>query len=322
MSFTYSFEKLEVWQKAKDLVSFIYKTTENFPDQEQYSLTSQMRRCAISISSNISEGAGRKSEKAQNNHYQIAYSSTIELINHIILANELGFIKAEGYKFLRDKCETITNLLNALYNSNASKSKPLILSTPKPKSMFFVHPTSIVEEGAQIGQGTKIWHFCHVMKATIGENCSFGQNVFVADEVEIGNNVKVQNNVSIYTGVICEDDVFLGPSMVLTNVINPRSGVNRRGDYSNTRIKKGASIGANATVVCGNTIGRYAFIGAGAVITKDVPDYALMVGNPAKQIGWMSEHGSRLHFDDDGMATCAGSSEQYQFNEGKVKKIV
>lgn len=182
---------------------------------------------------------------------------------------------------------------------------------------YFVHESSIVESGASIGAGTKIWHFCHIMRAQIGERCSFGQNVFVADNVVIGNNVKVQNNVSIYTGVICEDDVFLGPSMVLTNVMNPRSAVNRKSEYAKTLIRKGASIGANATIICGNTIGKFAFVGAGAVVTKDVPDYAVVVGNPGKQIGWMSEHGYRLEFIE-GMAICEGSQNKYYLKNHKV----
>src|SRR4051812_14922885 len=160
---------------------------------------------------------------------------------------------------------------------------------------FFAHPTALVDEGCKIGKGTKIWHFSHIMpNCTIGANCNIGQNVVISPDVVLGENVKVQNNVSIYTGVICEDDVFLGPSMVFTNVINPRSAVNRKNEYLKTTVKKGASIGANATIVCGHDIGKYAFIGAGAVITKDVPDFALMAGNPARQIGWMSEHGAKL----------------------------
>jgi UDP-2-acetamido-3-amino-2,3-dideoxy-glucuronate N-acetyltransferase len=187
---------------------------------------------------------------------------------------------------------------------------------------FFSHETAVIDEGAKIGKGTKIWHFCHIMsKAKIGENCSFGQNVFVADNVEIGNNVKVQNNVSIYTGVICEDDVFLGPSMVFTNVTNPRSAVVRKGQYEQTLVKKGASIGANATIVCGHTIGKYAFVGAGAVVTKDVPDFALMVGTPAKQIGWMSRYGHRLNFDENNIAICPESGEKYKLIDDKVKII-
>ena len=178
---------------------------------------------------------------------------------------------------------------------------------------YFLHETGIVDEGAEIGEGTKIWHFCHIMPAVhIGKNCSLGQNVFIANGVRLGNNVKIQNNVSIYDGVVCEDDVFLGPSMVFTNVINPRSAVNRKSEYMKTVVGKGATIGANATIVCGNNIGQFAFIGAGAVVTKDVAPYALVVGNPARQIGWMSEFGSRLNFDHNGVAICEESNEKYK----------
>jgi UDP-2-acetamido-3-amino-2,3-dideoxy-glucuronate N-acetyltransferase len=184
---------------------------------------------------------------------------------------------------------------------------------------FFVHESAYVDQPCQIGKGTKIWHFCHVMQNTvIGEGCIFGQNVLVANDVKIGNNVKVQNNVAIYTGVECEDDVFLGPSMVFTNVTNPRSAVVRRGQYAKTVVKKGASIGANATIVCGHDIGEYAFIGAGAVVTKNVPAYALMVGNPARQIGWMSQYGHRLEFNAEGLATCPESNQQYKLTNGQV----
>ncbi len=187
---------------------------------------------------------------------------------------------------------------------------------------FFAHETALVDEGCKIGKGTKIWHFSHIMSnCVIGENCNFGQNVVVSPEVVLGNNVKVQNNVSIYTGVVCEDDVFLGPSCVFTNVTNPRSGVNRRGQYSRTTVKRGASIGANATIVCGHDIGEFAFIGAGAVVTKNIPAYALVVGNPSKQIGWMSEFGHRLKFDKDGIAICEESKEKYQLKDGVVSKI-
>lgn len=184
------------------------------------------------------------------------------------------------------------------------------------------HPSAIIDDGCQIGDGTKVWHFSHIMpNCKIGLNCNIGQNVVVSPDVVLGNNVKVQNNVSIYTGVICEDDVFLGPSMVFTNVINPRSAVTRKSEYKTTLVKYGASIGANATVVCGNTIGKFAFIGAGAVVTKDVPDYALVVGNPARQTGWMSEYGQKLKFDADGHATCSESSEKYKLEKGTVSKI-
>jgi len=187
---------------------------------------------------------------------------------------------------------------------------------------FSAHPSAVIDEGCTIGEGTRIWHFSHIMPGcTIGPGCNIGQNVVISPDVTLGRNVKVQNNVSIYTGVTCEDDVFLGPSMVFTNVINPRSAVNRRGEYLRTRVKQGASIGANATIVCGHDIGRFAFIGAGAVVTKEVPDYALMVGNPARQTGWMSEFGHKLKFDAEGQATCPESGERYELTNGTVRKL-
>jgi UDP-2-acetamido-3-amino-2,3-dideoxy-glucuronate N-acetyltransferase len=187
---------------------------------------------------------------------------------------------------------------------------------------FYAHETAIVDEGCTIGAGTKIWHFSHIMtNSRMGMRCNIGQNVVISPEVVLGDNVKIQNNVSIYTGVTCEDDVFLGPSCVFTNVINPRSGVNRRGEYAKTLVKKGASIGANATIVCGHDIGRFAFIGAGAVVTKTVADYALVVGNPAKQVGWMSEFGHRLKFDAEGHAICPESGQRYQLANGSVARI-
>lgn len=187
---------------------------------------------------------------------------------------------------------------------------------------YYIHKTSIVDDGCDIGTGTKIWHFSHIMSnCTIGKNCNIGQNVVVSPEVVLGNNVKVQNNVSIYTGVICEDDVFLGPSMVFTNVTNPRSNVVRRGQYTKTIVRKGASIGANATIVCGHDIGEFAFIGAGAVVTKEVLPYALVVGNPAKHIGWMSEFGHRLNFNEDGYAVCPESEEKYKLENDCVCKL-
>ncbi len=191
-----------------------------------------------------------------------------------------------------------------------------------PPMSYTAHPSAVIDEGCTIGDGTRIWHFCHIMPGcTIGANCNIGQNVVVSPGVVLGRNVKVQNNVSIYTGVVCEDDVFLGPSMVFTNVINPRSAVNRRGEYLRTVVKKGASIGANATIVCGHDIGRYAFIGAGAVVTREVPDHALVVGNPARQTGWMSEYGHKLKFDAQGLATCPESGEHYELTGGVVRKL-
>ena len=187
---------------------------------------------------------------------------------------------------------------------------------------YFAHETAVVDEGAEIGAGTKIWHFSHVMPGSrIGENCNLGQNVVVSPGVVLGKNCKVQNNVSIYTGVVCEEDVFLGPSMVFTNVINPRSAVNRRDQYLETRVGRGASIGANATIVCGNDIGEFAFVGAGAVVTKFVPPYALVVGNPSRHIGWMSEYGHRLKFDENGVAVCPESGERYELRDGRVFKV-
>ena len=190
------------------------------------------------------------------------------------------------------------------------------------KKKYFAHETAVIDEGCEIGEGSKIWHFSHIMpNCQIGKNCNIGQNVVVSPEVILGNNVKVQNNVSIYTGVTCSDDVFLGPSMVFTNVINPRSAVNRRNQYSRTHVGKGASIGANATIVCGHNIGEFAFIGAGAVVTKNVPSYALVIGNPARQAGWMSEFGHRLEFNADGLAECPESKERYKIKEGIVRKL-
>jgi UDP-2-acetamido-3-amino-2,3-dideoxy-glucuronate N-acetyltransferase len=187
---------------------------------------------------------------------------------------------------------------------------------------YFAHPTAVIDEGSEIGEGTKIWHFSHIMpQCRIGRNCNLGQNVVVSSGVVLGENVKVQNNVSIYTGVTCEDDVFLGPSMVFTNVINPRSAVNRRSQYAATRVGKGATIGANATIVCGHDIGDYAFIGAGAVVTKKVPRYALVVGNPSRQIGWMSEYGHRLEFNNEGNAVCKESGQKYKLEGNTVKRI-
>jgi UDP-2-acetamido-3-amino-2,3-dideoxy-glucuronate N-acetyltransferase len=188
---------------------------------------------------------------------------------------------------------------------------------------YYAHPSAIIDNGCIIGEGTKIWHFTHIMDgSTIGKNCNLGQNVVVSPKVILGNNVRVQNNVSIYEGVICEDDVFLGPSVVLTNVINPRSAVSRKDEFKTTLIQKGASVGANATIVCGNTIGSYAFIGAGAVVTKNVPAYALIVGNPGRQTGWMSEYGNKLKFNNNNIAVCEESKQEYILENNEVRRIL
>jgi UDP-2-acetamido-3-amino-2,3-dideoxy-glucuronate N-acetyltransferase len=187
---------------------------------------------------------------------------------------------------------------------------------------FFAHETAVIDEGSKIGKGTMIWHFSHIMKGSeIGENCNIGQNVVISPEVKLGSNVKVQNNVSVYSGVICDDDVFLGPSMVFTNIINPRSAIVRRDSYLNTIVERGATIGANATVLCGIIIGRYAFIGAGAVVTHDVKPYSLVVGNPARHTGWMSEYGHKLSFDETGFAMCPENGDRYRLEHGIVTKI-
>jgi len=187
---------------------------------------------------------------------------------------------------------------------------------------YFAHETAVIDDGVEIGTGTRIWHFSHIMSGSkIGNNCNLGQNVVVSPDVILGNNVKVQNNVSIYTGVICEDDVFLGPSMVFTNVINPRSAIIRRDKYVKTVVEKGATIGANATIVCGNNIGKFAFIGAGAVVTREVKPYALVVGNPSKQVGWMSEYGHRLEFNSEGVAICPESGDKYKLHDNTITKI-
>ena len=189
-------------------------------------------------------------------------------------------------------------------------------------TLYFAHETAVIDPHCLIGEGTKIWHFSHIMSdCIIGNQCSIGQNVVISPQVRLGNRVKIQNNVSVYTGVICEDDVFLGPSCVFTNVINPRSAIIRKNEYLPTLVKKGATIGANATIVCGISIGRYAFVGAGAVVTKDIVDYALVVGNPARHTGWMSEYGHKLKFNEEGRAVCPESQEEYKLEKGKVVKI-
>lgn len=330
MGYKFSFERLRVWEDVMTLTEEIYQVTADFPKEELYGLTNQLRRAIVSVSSNLAEGVGRISKKEQARFTEIAYSSLMEVLSQLLVAEQLNYVSEEKIDAFRKDIMAISNQLNALRNAQKNRiEEPTVPYQPLNPSTFqlsepgnyFIHSTSIVDTGAQIGKNTKIWHFCHVMSgATIGANCSLGQNVFVANGVVLGDNVKVQNNVSIYEGVTCEDDVFLGPSMVFTNVINPRSAVNRKNEYLSTRVGKGASIGANATIICGNSIGKYAFIGAGAVVTGDVPDYALVVGNPARQIGWMSAHGERLEFLD-GKAVCNATGDVYVLEKGEVRKV-
>jgi UDP-2-acetamido-3-amino-2,3-dideoxy-glucuronate N-acetyltransferase len=327
MRYKFSFEKLRVWEDAMRLVQELYKQTGSFPKEERYGLTDQLRRAAVSIPSNLAEGNARNSLKEQVRFTEIAFGSLMEVQCQIQIAERLKYWSEETTNQLTEAVAAIARQLNALRDSQSDRlAEPeveyLSPHSPIPPSSCFVHETAMVDDGAQIGENTKIWHFCHIMpKAVIGADCSLGQNVFVANGVTLGNNVKIQNNVSIYEGVVCKDDVFLGPSMVFTNVYNPRSAVNRKGEYMKTIVGKGVTIGANATIVCGYNIGAYAFIGAAAVVTKEVPPYALMVGNPARQIGWMSEYGERLRFDETGEAVCSGSGERYQLTNQQVVKI-
>ncbi|GLR18841.1 hypothetical protein GCM10007940_34570 [Portibacter lacus] len=329
-------------------MSLIYNVTKAFPQEEIYEITAQIRRSAISVASNIAEGSSRISVKEQKRYYEIAFSNATECLNQLIISNDLGYIENHALLTFRENISRITYSLNKLKSSLDSKltvSEPSEEYKPKSTSLnpinpispinlakenpeliqtigYTFHYTALIDNDSEIGEGTKIWHFSHIMPhCKIGKNCNIGQNVVVSPEVILGNNVKVQNNVSIYTGVTCDDDVFLGPSCVFTNVVNPRSAVNRRGQYSKTHVGQGASIGANATIVCGHDIGKFAFIGAGAVVTKHIPDYALAVGNPAKQMGWMSEYGHRLKFDDKGEATCIKSGDAYILKDKNVHKV-
>ncbi len=344
MSHTFYFERTEVWNLSRELVNKVYTASKRFPPDDKYGLTSQIRRASVSVSSNIAEGFSRRSYKEQARFTEISYGSLMEVLSQLILAFDQNFINSDQLQDIRHLIDKMSNKLNALKNTQRNRveeehkeygvSRFLDSSIPRVDEFavslnpelistesYFYHFTTIIDDDCKIGVGTKIWHFTHIMSGcTLGENCNLGQNVVVSPEVVLGNNVKVQNNVSIYSGVICEDDVFLGPSMVFTNVINPRSGVNRRGQYSKTVVRKGASIGANATIVCGNDIGKYAFIGAGAVVTKEVSAYALVVGNPAKQIGWMSEYGHRLHFNEAGKASCPESGGKYILKNDTVIK--
>lgn len=318
MSYNDHFEKLDVWQKAMEFNKRIYAITLDLPEESSYGLKAFLRNASIAIASNIAEGAGSYPDNDHNDYYQKAYSATFEVATLLHLSDEIKIIPRHTCQELRTELEQITRLLR----DRVIESNPDRRNTLTGHTGYFVHPTAIVDHGAVIGKDTRIWHYTHIMERTIiGEKCSIGQNVMIANDVVLGNNVKVQNNVSIYTGVICDDDVFLGPSMVFTNVINPRSAVNRKEEFLKTRVNKGATIGANATIVCGYDIGSYAFIGAGAVVTKAVPDYALLVGNPARQIGWMSAHGHRLDFENGNKTTCPGSGETYLLENGTVKPV-
>jgi len=349
MAYTFYFEKLEVWNLAVDLAEEIYLLSQNFPEVEKFGLTSQMRRAAISVSSNLAEGSAKDSPREQARYTQIAYASMMELFSQLILAKRIGYITEKSFLDLSPSIEKLANKINNYRNSQLRhikepevpyyttvQSKAFPESSDSPvqhmddspfnqlieKNGYRYHPTATIDPGAQIGKNTRIWHYSHIMGgAKIGTGCNFGQNVFVANGVKIGCEVKVQNNVSIYEGVCCEDEVFIGPSVVFTNVINPRSGVVRKAEYQTTMIGKGASIGANATIICGLNIGAYAFIGAGAIVTKDVPPYALIRGNPAQQTGWMSEYGGKLEFKGSNEDVCIESGDVYQLINQNVRKV-
>ena len=333
-----NFKELKVWQLANEICNTIYHVMQNTGLKTDYDLKSQIDKSSGSVSDNIAEGFDRDGNKEFIHFLTIAKGSNSEVRSQLERVKLRGYISASEYEEIEQKCislsKQLTSFINYLKSSNLSatkfkdpkeeytspSNKEQIIKNQKPT--FFKHDTAIIDEGCSIGKGTKVWHFSHIMpNCVIGENCNIGQNCVISPEVVLGKNVKIQNNVSIYTGVICEDDVFLGPSMVFTNVINPRSGVNRRGQYTKTLVKKGASIGANATIVCGHDIGQYAFIGAGAVVTKEIPDYALVIGNPAKQVGWMSEYGHKLIFNDQNEATCPESNEKYKIDNNIVFKI-
>jgi len=345
MGYRFAFEELEVWNRSMELAEKVYLVSTAFPADERFGMMSQVRRASVSVGSNLAEGSARATYRDQANFSNRAYSSLVEVLSQLKLANRLGWIDSEQLAECRKLIEEIANKINALRNSQLrrvqepevpygdDRPSPVVASpggvggqqineSTNQRLNYYIHPTAVIDPDVSIGAGSKIWHFCHLMPgAKLGESCSLGQNVFVGKHVELGHNVKVQNNVSIYEGVTCEDDVFLGPSMVFTNVHNPRAAVNRREEYRSTRVRRGATIGANATVLCGLTLGRYAFIGAGAVVTKDVPDYALVAGNPARQMGWMSRYGRRLDPDDNGMAVCPESGEHYRLQNREMVEI-
>jgi len=323
MTKIYGFKKLKIWQQSLELTKRTYALSNTFPKTVSNSLVDQLRRTCVSLASNISKGAS-------NTHYNnLAKVNCTELINQLIISQELQLVSETDITDVKALIEEISTELENIASAEGSLeenvSEHRVVSNQQElilQNNYQFHYTASVDQRALIGEETKIWHHSHIMSdSKVGKKCSIGQNVFIASGVVLGSNVKVQNNVSIYTGVTCGDDVFLGPSMVFTNVINPRSAVNRRDQYKKTNVQKGATIGANATIICGNHIGQYAFVAAGAVVTKDVLEYALVAGNPAKQIGWMSEAGHKLSFDEKGEARCSESNELYRLVDNQVKKI-
>lgn len=325
MNEIFSFEKQKLWQAAVELARDVYVLSERMPLEDQLGLRVQIRRAAVSVVTSMAKGLSRRGRAEQVHFADLAHGHLMEVFSQLVLARKLGFLKADETRAVRRLIVEIAEQLDALGgDQQAGGGQHLQTDTlfedEESALPYFVHETATVDEGAVIGEGTCIWHYTHVMSgAVIGKECTLGQNVFVAKGVVLGDHVKVQNNVSVYEGVVCEDDVFLGPSMVFTNVLNPRSAVPRKDAFLPTHVRRGATIGANATVVCGHEIGAYAFVGAGAVVTRDVPPYALVVGNPIRQIGWMSRHGLRLHFDATGRAICPESGLTYYLSEGRVR---
>lgn len=349
MAYNFYFEKLEVWQLSVDLSADVYLKTQVFPEEEKFGLTNQMRRAVVSVSSNLAEGSAKDSPREQARYTQIAYASLMELLSQLIVSKRIGYIGEESFIELRNSIEKLANKINNYRKSQLSRIKepeipyqtgheefvfteefdstiPQLHDSPVSQLLqtaaYFHHPTAAIDPGARIGPNTRIWHYSHVMSgAEIGADCTLGQNVFVAGGVTIGRGVKVQNNVSLYEGVACEDEVFIGPSAVFTNVFNPRSAVVRKSEYRPTKVGRGASIGANATIICGLTIGAYAFVAAGATVTRDVPPYALVRGVPARQTGWMSEYGCKLTFDGAEDAVCEESGEVYELVDKRIRKV-
>ena len=348
----HKFEKLEVWQLAVEYVDLCYVIAEQLPRQEDFNLASQLRRAAVSIALNIAEGSTGQTDPEQARFIGMAIRSLVEtvacqhlirhrgyacspvLLDNVYQASEKlnaklyalrrsmgGQVKEERVEYMIDDVGPENKPTTVSQGPSATNHRQSSIVDGQP---YFVHPSAYVDEPCEIGAGTRIWHFCHVTKgAVIGERCNLGQNVFVGATARIGSNVKIQNNVSVYDAVDLEDDVFCGPSCVFTNVINPRSQIVRHSQYLRTVVRRGATIGANATIVCGATVGRYAFIAAGAVVRGDVPDYALMIGVPARRRGWMSRHGYRLaNPDADGVMLCPESGWRYREIEPGVLRCL